>query len=87
MKSDHIKWIIAGSVVAYLFLKFREGKDDGQIAGLDFDTNKIVDSAMPWLNVNPAIKPMASMVAKKALGSIVGFKKNDAIEASFRRTK
>ena len=87
MRSDHLKWLVAGSVIAYLFFKFKEGKDDGQIAGIDFDTNKIVDSAMPWLNVNPTIKPIASQLAKKALGSIVGFKKDDAINAQFRRVK
>jgi len=87
MNSNKIKWVIAGSIGIYLYLKWKEGKDDGQIAGFAINPSTLVDSAMPWLNINPLIKPFVGAVAKKFVGSVAGFEKSDAIEVKARRVR
>jgi hypothetical protein len=87
MKSNQIKWVIAGGIGLYLYLKWKEGKDDGQIAGFAINPSTLVDSALPWLNINPMIKPFVSAVAKNFVGSVAGFDKSDAIEVKGRRVR
>ena len=87
MKTTVLKWVIVGSVGYYLYSKYQEGKDDGKLAGFAINPETLVDSAMPWLNLHPAIKPMAGIAAKKFLNTVVGFEKDNAIETTYRRVK
>lgn len=83
IKSDHIKWVIAGGIGCYFFLKWKEGKDDGRLAGYAVNPSTLIDSAIPWLGINPIV----GHVGKKALEKIIGFDKTNAIDASYRRLK
>lgn len=85
MKSQSLKWVIAGSIGYFLYLKWKEGKDDGNIAGFAINPDILVDSALPWLNVHPMIKPFVSSAAKKFVSNVAGFEKSDAIEVKSRR--
>lgn len=86
LKSNHVAYIVAGSVVLYFYLKNREGKADGRLSGFKVNPSVLVDSALPWLNINGAIKPIVGAVAKRALAGIVGEAfDGEVITAKYRR--
>lgn len=85
MTSDKLKWVVAGSVLLYLYIKWKEGNEDGTLAGLNIDSDKVVDSALPWLKINPYVKPIVGGVAKSFLRGVVGVPKHDVLEAEWKR--
>jgi len=85
VNSDHLKWALVAVAGAYLYLKWREGRDDGQIAGFKINPDLVVDSVMPWLNINPVVKPLVHGASKSFLRNYSGYYKNDAIDAEYKR--
>lgn len=86
LKSNHIAYIVAGSVILYFFVKNREGKADGKISGFKVNPHVLVDSALPWLNINGMFKPIVGTIAKAALSGMVGEAfDGETIDAKFRR--
>lgn len=86
IKSQHVAYLVAGSVVLYFFLKNREGKADGKISGFRVNPEVLVDSALPWLKINGVLKPVVGFMAKKALSGMVGEDfQGPVITAKYRR--
>jgi hypothetical protein len=86
LKSGHIAYLVAGSVIIYFYLKNREGKADGKISGFKVNPHVLVDSALPWLNINGIYKPIIGTIAKSALSGIVGEAYDgETIDAKYRR--
>lgn len=86
LKSNHMAYLVAGSVLLYFYMKNREGKADGKISGFAVNPSVLVDSALPWLNINGAFKPLVGFVAKKALSGMVGESfDGEVITAKYKR--
>jgi hypothetical protein len=85
ISSDHLKWALVIVAGGYIYLKWREGKDDGKIAGFEMNPDLMVDSIMPWLQINPVVKPLVHGATKSFLRNYSGHYKNGAIEAEYKR--
>lgn len=87
MKSEHLKWVFVAAAAGYIYYRWREGKDDGKIAGFELNPDVVVDSVMPWLKINPMVKPLAGAAAKSFIRNFGGFDKADAIEVKYKRMR
>ena len=85
MRSDYLKWVILGSVGAYLVLRSREGQADGKLLGFKANPDQVIDTVMPWVKVNPTIKPMVRNFGRKFLENVIGEDEEDVIDVKYRK--
>jgi hypothetical protein len=65
-KSELFKILALASVGAFAYYQTRE---KGQM--MSGDPDSLVDKVMPWLNVNPQIKPIVRMGMLKAAEQVI----------------
>ena len=87
MKQEHLKWLVVGSIGAYLFYKVRKGEKENQLLGFKTaDSDTIMDSVTPWLKVNPTIEPFVKSFGKSFLNRVLEDpkKEREVIDVEYR---
>lgn len=87
MKQNHLKWLVVGSIGAYLFYKVRHGEKETKLLGFNSpDSETIMNSVTPWLKVNPTVEPFVKSFGKKFLDNVLENpeKERDVIDAEYR---
>jgi len=84
-KEDYFKWGIIAGIGVYLYYCSRSGKKEDQLFGYDSpQSDKIMDSVIPWLKVNPRIKPFVKSFGTSFLDKVIEPKQGDFIDAEYR---
>ena len=83
-KETILKWSIVLGFGYYLYHKADKGQKESSLLGFEAaDSEKVMDSVVPWLKVNPTVKPFIHSMGKRFLENVIE-KHSDTIEAEYK---
>lgn len=85
-KETALKWSLVLGVGYYLYYKASKGDKESNLLGFEASNpEKIMDSVIPWLNVNDKAKPFVHSMGKRFLKNVIDKHKNeDIIDVEYR---
>jgi hypothetical protein len=79
-KTELWKYLLIGASGIYLYHAFKDKKENGSLSGPQINSNKVVQAAMPFININPMFKPFLAGAAESILKEVTG--ENEIIDVT-----